>query len=128
MYSRFPFKRKRSNPEALFQQQVVNTLRKQCFLVFAVPNGGSRHKAEVKSLVRQGTMAGVSDLIIVLPGKVYFIEMKRTDGKGRQSKEQKAFEQEVTKMGHVYAIWDNWKVVEQFINDHRKEALQSVGL
>lgn len=44
---------------------------------FAVPNGGSRHKIEAVNLKKQGVKKGVSDLIVFLPDKIAFIEMKR---------------------------------------------------
>jgi len=45
-------------------------------------------------------LKGVSDLIIVLPGKVIFCEMK--DDKGRQKPEQVKFENKVVALGHEY--------------------------
>ena len=67
-------------------------------------------------------MAGVSDLIVLLPGKkVYFIELKNPNGKGRQSPAQREFEDNVRAYGHEYLIWDNWAQVEQFVNAHRQE-------
>lgn len=49
-----------------------------------------------------GLIKGVSDTIIVLPGKVLFIEFK-TDT-GHQSDHQKEFQHTVTDMGHEYHI------------------------
>lgn len=66
-------------------------------------------------------MSGVSDLIIVLPGKVYFVEIKNPNGNGRQSTTQRDFEDNVRAHGHEYLLWDNWAQVEQFVNAHRKE-------
>lgn len=108
--------------EANFQINVVRALKFAGHFVFAVPNGGSRNLIEAKNLKMQGVMAGVSDLILLLPErKVYFIELKNPNGKGRQSPHQRDFEQEVRAMGHEYLIWDKWAQVEKFIDDHRKE-------
>lgn len=108
--------------EANFQCWVVRTLRFAGHFVFAVPNGGSRNIREAKNLKAQGVMAGVSDLILLLPNKkVYFIELKNPNGKGRQSPLQRDFEDNVRAMGHEYLIWDKWQQVEDFINAHRAE-------
>ena len=49
-------------------------------LIFSVPNGGSRNLLEAKKLKQTGAMAGVSDLIVLLPSKCIFIELKAEKG------------------------------------------------
>ena len=107
--------------EANFQVGVVRFLRMAGHFVFAVPNGGSRNVIEAANLKAQGVMAGVSDLILLLPHKVYFIELKNPNGKGRQSPAQREFEDNVRAYGQEYLLWDNWAQVEQFVNAHRQE-------
>ena len=107
--------------EANFQVGVVRFIRMAGHYVFAVPNGGSRNVIEAANLKAQGVMAGVSDLILLLPHKVYFIELKNPNGKGRQSPAQREFEDNVLAYGQEYLLWDNWAQVEQFVNAHRKE-------
>lgn len=107
--------------EANFQVGVVRFLRMAGHYVFAVPNGGSRNLKEAVNLKAQGVLAGVSDLIILLPGKVYFVELKNPNGKGRQSPAQREFEEAVKGYGQEYLLWDNWAQVEQFVNAHRRE-------
>lgn len=107
--------------EADFQICVVRFLRMAGHFVFAVPNGGSRNIIEAANLKAQGVMAGVSDLILLLPKKVYFIELKNPNGKGRQSPAQREFEDNVRAYGNEYLLWDNWAQVEQFVNAHRQE-------
>lgn len=115
--------------EANFQVGVVRFLRSQGHYVFAVPNGGSRNLREAVNLKAQGVMAGVSDLIVLLPNKkVYFIEIKNPNGKGRQSPAQREFEDNVRAHGHEYLIWDNWTQVEQFINAHREDVANFMGV
>lgn len=49
-------------------------------LIFAVPNGGSRHIREAANLKRQGVKPGVSDVIVLIPKKGFAslcIEFKR---------------------------------------------------
>lgn len=107
--------------EADFQIGVVHFLRRAGHFVFAVPNGGSRNIIEAANLKAQGVMAGVSDLILLLPKKVYFIELKNPNGKGRQSPAQREFEDNVRAYGNEYLLWDNWAQVEQFVNAHKQE-------
>lgn len=70
--------------------------------LFAVPNGGHRDKREANRLKATGVVAGVSDLIWVLPNRVIFIEMKTVIG--IQSEEQTAFQAQVEARGHMYVI------------------------
>lgn len=49
-----------------------------------------------------GVVAGVSDLILLAPNQVYFIELK--DQTGRQSDHQKAFQQQAESLGHIYVV------------------------
>lgn len=107
--------------ESNFQIGVVHFLRSQGYFVFAVPNGQRLNLLRAKLAVREGLMSGVSDLIIVLPGKVYFVEIKNPNGKGRQSPTQREFEEAVKGYGQEYLLWDNWAQVEQFVNAHRNE-------
>lgn len=108
--------------ESAFQQSVVRFLRGLGYFVFAVPN--ARKTANVRQgalLKREGLLAGVSDLIIVLKNRVVFVELKTLTGKGRQSESQKVFQKEVEKRNHTYLLWDNWAVVEQFANENRED-------
>lgn len=107
--------------EENFQVGVVRFLRMAGHFVFAVPNGGNRNLREAARLKQQGVTAGVSDLILLLPGKVYFIEIKNPNGKGRQSPAQRDFEDTVRAYGHKYLLWDSWSQVEQFVKDHKQE-------
>lgn len=108
--------------EENFQVGVVRMLRMAGHFVFAVPNGGNRNLREAARLKAQGVMAGVSDLVLLLPDrKVYFIELKNPNGKGRQSPNQRWFEEQVEELGFKYLVWDKWPQVEQFIAAHRAE-------
>jgi len=70
-------------------------------LIFAVPNGGTRNIKEAMVLKSTGVLAGVSDLIVILPnGKLIFVEVKKENGK--QSDKQKDFEDRVNKLGFDY--------------------------
>ena len=52
-------------------------------LLFAIPNGGSRHPAEAAHLKGQGVRSGVPDVFLPVPRGGYhglFVEMKRRKG------------------------------------------------
>ena len=79
-------------------------------LIFSVPNGGSRHILEAKTLKETGQMAGVADLIILKPnGITLFVEVKVE--KGVQSEVQSIFENKVKKLGFKYHLV---RSIEQF--------------
>lgn len=74
-------------------------------LLFAVPNGGARNKVTASILKAEGVVAGVADLILLVPSKEFHglcIEMKKP--KGRQAETQKEWEKEVTSQGYKYII------------------------
>ncbi|MGV8136507.1 MAG: VRR-NUC domain-containing protein [Mangrovibacterium sp.] len=74
-------------------------------LLFAVPNGGSRHKIEAANMKRQGTKAGVADVILLVPKKGYAslcLEFKTATG--RQSDEQKEFQRQAEACGSKYVL------------------------
>lgn len=65
--------------------------------LFAVPNGAKRDTITAAKLKREGTMAGVSDLILLKSNKRYgalLIEMKTE--KGRQSEKQRQWQKQIT--------------------------------
>lgn len=96
--------------ESQLQQQIFQYFHNKYCLknqnprcsIFAVPNGGSRNLLEAKNLKATGLVAGVSDLIVLLPNKCIFIEVKIQ--KGIQSDKQKDFETIVKNLGFDYFI------------------------
>jgi hypothetical protein len=72
----------RNKEEHYEQVKVINYLKilerqGKVITFFAVPNGGSRHKVEAVTLKAEGVRKGVSDLVVLLPNLVLFLEMKR---------------------------------------------------
>ena len=95
--------------EAKIQQEIVMwtnnnyglNFHNPKILIFSVPN----ENKDLKEAIRKkaiGLKKGVSDLILVAPGRVVFVEVK-TDI-GVQSANQKAFEQDVNALGFDYWI------------------------
>ena len=73
------------------------------YIIFAVPNGGTRDKKEMIWMLREGILPGVADLVILGDrGKILFVEMKTP--KGTQSQHQKDFEEKVTQLGFQYIV------------------------
>lgn len=97
------------------QVGIVQYLRLRGFEVFAIPNGGRRDAVTGAKLKAEGVTAGAADMIILLPiGNVLFVEVKTA--KGRQSPEQKAFQERVESLGFNYVIWRSVEDAEKFIN------------
>lgn len=71
-------------------------------IIFSVPNGGTRNKVEAIKLKSTGMKAGVSDLIVILPNHVLFVEVKTETG--RQSDKQIEFEKTITDLGYKYVL------------------------
>ena len=91
-------------------------------LLFAVPNGGARSKATAGKLKAEGVVAGVSDLILLVPVVHHTpnemivrhglcLEAKRK--RGYQSPEQKAWQAKVESWCYEYAIF---RSLDDFIN------------
>ena len=86
------------------QVGIVRCLRIAGYEVFAIPNGGRRDAVTGARLKAEGATAGVADLEILTPdGRAVFVEVKTA--KGRQSEEQKAFQERIGKLGFKYLIW-----------------------
>ena len=73
--------------------------------LFSVPNGGRRDRVTGAILKAEGAVAGVADLLLLLPNRKHpglAIEMKTA--KGRQSPEQKAWQEAIEEAGYKYAV------------------------
>lgn len=88
--------------EYSLQQGCVKWFRLQYphYLCFSCPNEATyRNRGYFSGL---GLLTGVSDLIVVLPNHILFIEMKSKTG--RQSIDQKQFQKKVESLGFEYYI------------------------
>lgn len=79
---------RRTQIEKQEQEMLVRWFKMQYpnILLFAIPNGGSRHILEAKSLALGGVKAGVPDIMLAKPSKGFpglFIELKRPIVKGK---------------------------------------------
>ena len=109
--------------EEVEQKALVQYLRLNKIPHFAIPNGGKRNAIEMKNMKTAGLKVGASDMVIMLPNKILFIELKRSDPKlSKVSKEQKAFLKEVNKLDYAYGdvafgYLEAIEIIEEFICD-----------
>lgn len=88
--------------------------------LFAVPNGGRRDAITGADLKKEGTLAGVADLVLLKQTKSYgalLIEMKTPTG--RQSKSQMEWERDVTAEGEYrYVVCRSLDDFMREVNDY----------
>lgn len=85
-------------------------------IIYAVPNGGSRNVREAQCLKSEGVLAGVADLVVMLPqGKSLYIEMKVKGN--RQTENQKEFQKKAIALGHTYAVCYSFEEFQQVIEN-----------
>ena len=70
------------------------------YIIFSVPNEAAGQRAS--KYKRSGMLPGVSDLVVITPRGIKFIEMK--NAVGRQSKPQRTFQAQVEALGYPYYI------------------------
>lgn len=95
-----------NHDESILQANIVQALSLHHIYCFSVPNellgsskGAARKMAQFKAM---GLRPGVSDLVVVLPHRVIFLEVKTPIG--RQSDPQKTFQGIVESLGHEYVM------------------------
>ncbi len=109
------------------QMQVIswarwNTARyPELALLYHIPNGGSRNKAEAVKLKQMGVLAGVPDLCLPVPKGVYYglyIEMKYADG--RLEKTQREFLRAVARNRYFcvvcYGAEEAVNILKEYVN------------
>lgn len=107
---------------ALFQwAKLAEGSMPQLRLLYAVPNGGSRHKLEAANLKRQGLKAGVPDVCLAYPKGVYhglYIEMKV--GKNKPSDKQEQWLRDLKAAGYMTAVCYGFlqakETIERYLN------------
>jgi len=87
----------RSRSEAEIQAAIVKALSRLGFLVIHVPNQATWGRYRYS-----GLLPGAPDLIVIGYGKIYFMEVKKHDGK--QSLSQMAVQQMIEERGFEYHI------------------------
>lgn len=108
------------------QVAVINWFRHQhrqyASYLFAIPNGGVRNIGTAVKLKKEGVMAGVPDLFLMIPMNGYhglWIEMKVKSG--RVSDSQKEFMGAATLMGYPAVICYGFDEAKNAINNYLQD-------
>jgi len=91
-------------------------------LMYHIPNGGKRGKAEAARLKAQGVKAGVPDICLPVARGGYhglYIELKRVQG-GRVSAEQKEWIPKLQRQGYLAVICCGWSAAANAIIGYMK--------
>lgn len=88
--------------------------------MFAIPNGGVRHKAVASKLKKEGVKAGVPDIFLAHPKGTYaglWIEMKY--GKNKTSPKQREWLRALSDSGYrtevCYGADEAWQVILDYL-------------
>ena len=108
-------KKKREKPEYVLQCQCVEWVKRNYpdYIIFSVPNEATHRNSTYYA--KSGVLKGVSDLIIVLPQKVIFVELKAE--KGYQRPEQKTFQTKIENLNQKYYICRSLEEFKCIINN-----------
>ena len=92
--------------ESIIQAAIVRDLSALGVFLFSVPNeavgGGKNAALRMSRFKAMGLRPGVTDLVILSQGKVFFMEVK--DSTGRLSEHQKRFRDWCFDWGYLWAI------------------------
>lgn len=91
--------------------ELMSSSRPELKMLFHIPNGGSRHKAEAGRFRAMGVRPGVPDLCLPVPAGGYhglYIELKRSKG-GRVSDEQAAWIAALQWRGYRAVVCYGWE-------------------
>jgi hypothetical protein len=89
--------------------------------MYAIPNGGSRHKIEAYNLKKQGVKAGLPDICLPIRRKGFiglYIELKV--GKNKTSEHQEKWIERLRKHGHRVEVCYGWEKAKDIILDYLK--------
>ena len=115
----------RSHPEdeeqqALFQwAQWMSGRYPELELLFHIPNGGKRNKAEAARMKAGGVRAGVPDLCLpVARGGFHGLYIELKAGKGTASQKQKEWIGKLTAQGYRALVLTGWEAASRAIEDY----------
>lgn len=89
-------------------------------LLFAIPNGGERHKAVAAKLKAEGVKPGVPDLCLPVPSGDYhglFIEMKRIRG-SKTTSDQLEWIEALRKQGYRVEVCNGWEAAKDVLLEY----------
>lgn len=89
--------------------------------IFAIPNGGFRHKAVAAKLQIEGVRSGIPDLFLPVASGQYhgmFIEMKTE--KGRATENQKLWIDRLLSLGYLAVVCKGWRDAANQVSEYLK--------
>lgn len=95
-------------------------------LMYAIPNGGSRHKLEAANLKKQGVKPGVPDVFLPVPRGGYhglYIEMKRRRG-GVLSQDQRDYIDALRAQGYRVETCKGFHPAADLIEEYMSEGVE----
>jgi len=98
-------------------------------LLFHIPNGGSRGKAEAGRFRAMGVKAGVPDIFLPAARGAWhglFVEMKRVRG-GRVSPEQRAWLADLEAQGYCAVVCWGWNAARKEIMEYLRTEADADG-
>lgn len=126
----FPIPTESEEQQALFEWAALQRGRyPELSLLFHIPNGGYRGKAEAGRFKAEGVKSGVPDICLpVARGGFHglFIEMKRQRG-SITSEAQKDWIRQLAKQGYKAVICKGWQEAAQIIADYLNMPLLRMG-
>lgn len=110
---------------ALFEwAKLVSKRYPELDLMFAVPNGGKRHKAVALKMMREGAKSGVPDIFLPVPSGNWhglFIEMKV--GSNKPTGNQVWWLENLAEQGYrtevCYGFEEAQKIIEEYLDVRR---------
>ena len=109
--------------KALFQWAALDN-RPGLSMMFAIPNGGQRHRAVAAKLKAEGVKRGVPDIFLPVARQGFnglFIELKKPKDKtpaGKPTKEQLEWLSFLSDQGYFAVMCIGWEVARQTIVDY----------
>lgn len=106
----------RKKTEHNIQKSVVRWFKREYpnYLIFSTNNEACYTRKTY--FTEAGMLTGVSDLVVVLPSKIIFVELKTT--KGVQSKKQKDFETKIKYLNFDYYIIRSLEEFQELIKNN----------
>ena len=91
----------RKKTEHIIQKSIVRWFKREFpeYIIFSTNNEACYNN---NYYLESGVLLGVSDLVVVLPNKIIFVELKTN--KGIQSKTQKQFQSKIISLGYEYHV------------------------
>lgn len=107
-------KKRNEKPEFLIQKEIVDWTKEnhKDWVIFSVPNEATFRRKNYYHAI--GMLSGVSDLVVITPKDIFFIECKAP--RGKQRIEQRQFEENVMRLGYTYAIVHSLDEYKNIVN------------